>query len=390
MTDNAHPDILCFSSSDWYGIWGSRQQVMTRFARRGYRVLFVERQAGLEHLWRYPDLRRRKARRWREGLHVITENVWAVSPPPLLPGRYYATTINRINQWFVRHGVRRYLKKLRFEEPILWLYKPEQSALIGQFGERLSIYHCIDEFSVGTRGRKRHIIQALEADLLRRVDLVFANSRLTYENKCQLNLNTHRVPSGADVDHFAQAMDPQIPSHPAIANIPHPIAGFIGNIAKRIDIPFLARVIEKLPDWHFVFVGGYYPHLVDLSPLTKFSNVHLLGKHPFHALPSLAKEMDIFLFPYVNDERARYRSPLKLYEYLAAGRPVVSTRHPEVQEMEDVVEIAATPDEFVAKLRSALLNDNFEQQQRRLAVARQNSWDSRVDKMEHLLCQASG
>jgi len=91
--------LLCFSSTDWDGIWGSRQQVMSRFARRGYRVLFVEQPAGLEHLLRYPALHRRKLRRWREGLRQVEDNLWIVSMPPLLPGRYYSPIINLVNQW---------------------------------------------------------------------------------------------------------------------------------------------------------------------------------------------------------------------------------------------------------------------------------------------------
>jgi hypothetical protein len=92
--------------------------------------------------------------------------------------------------------------------------------------------------------------------------------------------------------------------------------------------------------------------------------------------------MDVFLLPYARDEHARYRSPLKLYEYLAAGRPIVSTTHPEVQEMRDVVCLAKTPEAFAAGMLSALAEDSPAQQERRLAVARQNSWDLRVDEME--------
>jgi glycosyltransferase involved in cell wall biosynthesis len=378
-------DILCFSSTDWHGVWGSRQQVMLRFSRRGYRVLFVERLAGLEHLLRYPDLRQRKAHRWREGLRSVADNLWIVSLPPLLPGRYYSVTVNRINQWLTARWARCYLHKLEFTSPILWLYNPEQEPLIGQFGARLSVYHCIDEFTAGTTGRKRRTIAALEASLLRRVDVVFANSLLTYENKRCFNPYTYRIPSGVDVEHFAQVLDPKLPPHPAIAAIPHPIAGFIGNITDRLDISFLAQVIKQLPDWQFVFVGQLYPRLVDLSPLTRLSNVHFLGKYPFCEVPSLVKGMDIFLLPYVSDERARYRSPLKLYEYLAAGRPVVSTMHPEVREVSDVVSLVTTPNEFVAKLTSALREDSLEQQQRRLAVAQQHSWELLVDEMEYIL-----
>ena len=98
MDKSRRCDILCFSSTDWEGRWGSRQQVMLRFARRGYRILFVEQPAGLEHLLRYRDLFRRKLHRWREGVRSVADGLWIASLPPLLPGRYYSTAINGINQ----------------------------------------------------------------------------------------------------------------------------------------------------------------------------------------------------------------------------------------------------------------------------------------------------
>jgi glycosyltransferase involved in cell wall biosynthesis len=378
-------DILCFSSSDWHGKWGSRQQVMLRFARRGHRVLFVERSAVLEHLLRYPDLRQRKRRRWREGLQQIRENLWIVSPPPLLPGQYYSAAVNRINQSFTAQWLRRHLRRLGFASLMLWFYRPEQGALIGRFEEELSVYHCIDEFTAGTTGRKRRTIAALEAELLKSVDLVFANSLLTYENKRRLNPHTYRIPSGADVDHFAQALDPGLSVHPAIADISAPIAGYVGNINDKLSVPLLAAVAADLPDWQFIFVGQAYPQLVDLVPLQSLPNVRFLGRFAFKEVPALVKGMDVCLLPYVSGELARYRSPLKLYEYLAAGKPVVSTDHPEVRELSEWVEIADGARGFAAAIVRARDRDSFEIRGQRTRWSQQHAWDHRVDEMERIL-----
>ena len=345
----------------------------------------MERLVGLEHLWRYPDIRQRKRRRWREGLRQVQENLWIISLPPLLPGRYYSITINRLNQRLITRWSKPYLRKLEFSSPILWLYNPEQGPLIGQFGECLSVYHCIDEFAAGTTGRKRRTITALEAELLNRVDLVFANSLLTYNNKRRLNYNTYRIPSGADVEHFAKALDPATLVHPAIATIPHPIAGYVGNINNKLDIPLLAAVAARLPDWQFVFIGQPYPQVVDLRPLQKLPNVHFLGRFPFAEIPALVKGMDVCLLPYADTEFARYRSPLKLYEYLAAGKPIVSTNHPEVQEFAQWVKIASTPDEFATAVVQALEEDSPEKQCCRIRLSQQHSWNRRVDEMEQIM-----
>ncbi len=378
-------DILCFSSSDWNGIWGSRQQVMSRLASRGHRVLFVEWLAGLEHFWRYPDLRERRWRRWREGLREVEPNLWIWAPPALLPGRYYVRSVASLNARFVCCWVRSYLERLGMIQPVLWLYQPEHAPLIGKFGERMTVYHCIDEFAAGTRGRKQQTIVNLEADLLACADVVFANSRLTYENKRKLNLKTYRIPSAADVKHFAQAMESALPVHPAIAALAHPVAGYLGTINNRLDIKLLTRVAAYLPDWQFVFVGQVQPWSVDLHPLQKLPNVHFPGWFPFAEMPELIKGMDVCLLPYVDTELTRYRSPLKLYEYISAGKPVVSTDHPEVREFSALVEIASAAEEFAAAVVRAKDEDSPARQRQRAELGQQHSWDRRVDEMEQLI-----
>jgi glycosyltransferase involved in cell wall biosynthesis len=377
-------DVLCFSLSDWHGNWGSRQQVMVRLARRGYRVLFVERQAGIEHLIRYPDLLIRRLARWREGVVELEDRLWIASPPALLPGRYYARVLNRLNQWILVRWVCPVMRGLAIEGPILWLYKPEQWPLIGRLGERLCVYHCIDEFTAGTKGRKRRTIADQEDRLLEKADLVFANSALTFEKKRSRNEHTYRVPSGVDVAHF-QAMGEGAPVHEALNGIEHPIAGYIGNINDKLDIPLLAEVARLLPEWQFVFVGQAFSQRTDLASLWSRPNVNWLGKRPFVDMPSLVAGMDVCMLPYVDSELGWYRSPLKLYEYLAAGKPVVSTEHPEAREFADVVEIASGAAAYAAALARAAQEDSPERARKRAAIAGQHSWDRRVDDMERAI-----
>jgi glycosyltransferase involved in cell wall biosynthesis len=380
VTSRECVDILCFSSTDWEGNWGSRQQIMLRFARRGYRVLYVEQMAGLEHLLRYPELRKRRMHRWQEGLFNLDHNLWVVSPPPFIPGRYYSLVIQRLNSRLALSWASRYKKRLGFDAPILWVYKPEHGGLVGKLDERLSIYHCIDEWTAGTSGRKRAIISKLETELLSKVDLVFANSPPTYATKRSLNPNTFRIPSAADVPLFSKALEPDYPVHPAIARIPRPRIGYSGTINEHIA--------RSHPDWNLVLVGSPYPWTMQAPALQKIEampNVHFLGHFSFDEMPSLIKGMDICLLPYVSDERGQYRSPLKLYEYLAAGKPVVSIVQPEANEFAKFIYLASSPDEFVAQIERALDQDSSQRQRERLSIAQANSWNHRVDSMESIL-----
>lgn len=380
------PDILCFSSSDWDGIWGSRQQVMLRFARRGHRILFVERPIGLEHWLRYPDFRQRKWRRWQEGVCEVEANLFIASLPVLVPGRYYSTAINRMNQWLTLSVTKRFIKQVGINNPVLWLYNPHQGALIGQFQDRFSVYHCIDEWTAGTQGRKHHIIQTLERELLRKVDIVFANSPPLYAAKRQLNEATHRVPSGVDFEHFAP--DTNRALHPQVAVIPTPRIGYSGHINDRLDYTVLNHLAHSAPQWSFVFVGDTYPWTMatpQLRQLATLPNVHFLGKRPYTEMPAIVQGFDVCLMPYVADDRGHYRSPLKLYEYFAAGKAVVSTSHPEAEEYQDVLYQAETPETFFDCVRSALEESDLPQQQIRIELARQHSWDARVDTMNRIL-----
>lgn len=384
----ARPDILCFSSTDWDGLWGSRQQVMLRFARRGYRVLFVEQLAGLEHLWRYPELRQRKLRRRQEGLRQVNENLWIINPPPLLPGRYYLDWVNRLNCAWVQQWIQPVLKKLQIKQPVLWVYKPEHAGLLAFFDPCLRVYHCIDEWTAGVRGLRRRNITRLEINLLQQVDLVFANSRLTYERKRQFHPHILRIPSGADIAHFSQALDPAFPEHPALSAIPHPRLGYSGTINERLDYAFLETLASQEPGLSLVFAGDPYPWTFQAPPLRRlrcYPNVHFLGPLPFTQMPAFLKGLDACLIPYVNDERGRFRSPLKLFEYLASGKPVISAPHPEIEPLPGIIYIGATPADFALQAVIALQEDTPLLQQQRLAFAQPHSWDRRVDEMEGAL-----
>jgi glycosyltransferase involved in cell wall biosynthesis len=375
-----YTDIILFSSSDWDGKWGSRQMVAMHLAKRGYRILFVEQMAGAEHMFRYSDVRVRRFRRRRNELFEIHENIWLLTPPPLLPGRYYLPDIATLNARIVERLCKSSVQKLNFQNPVLWLYKPEHSRLIGRLGERAVVYHCIDEYTAGISGRKRQVIQSLEAELMQRANVVFANSQLTYENKRHYNPHTYHLPSAADVAHFSTAADITVPVSPELAHLPHPQLLVLGNINEKIDIPLLNGLAGQRPDWTLILIGQVNGPVPQFDELCAKPNVHYLGKRRYADLPSLLRSADLCLLPYVQGEITRYRSPLKLYEYLATGKPIVSTPHPEVEQFNEFVTIASRSG-FISAIENTLAHDTQDKKENRIAVARQQTWDNRIDRM---------
>jgi hypothetical protein len=370
-------DIICLSTTDWDEIWGSRQQIMECLATQGHRILFVERQVGPEHLLRDPILRARKRTAWRkQTLRQLNQNLWLFQPPLMLPGRYFSITANTAGQYRLARRLQPLITQLGFENPILWIYPPHSAPLLGQFSERLSVYHCIERFIGNQAGRKRHVMEIEERALLRRVNLVFAHS----EGLRQLYTPITRqpvvlLPSAADVAHFQSTSE----VHPDVAAIPHPRLGLAGSIDGRIDVKLIQAVSQARPDWHVVLIGQIRPGRVDLSGIIDKSNVHILGARPFAELPSLLNGMDTLIIPYVHDELTDYISPIKLYEYLAVGKSIISVDLPEVRPLAQWISIAETPAEWIAAVEQALLVDTPERIAARRQVAWNHTWDERVN-----------
>lgn len=374
------PPVLLFSSSDWEGLWGSRQQVALELNRRGYRVLFIERFAGLEHLYKYPDMRRRRLS-GRPPVVEQADGLWRAMPPPLLPGYYHSPTVTRINanvvDWRLKSAIEQFLQG---ERPILWLFKPEHHFMIGRYNELISVYHCIDEWTVGTSGRKKAVIEQLEKEMLHKADMVFANSVLTWQNKKKIAPHALRFPSGADIAHFQQSATAQPPAQ--LAALKSPILMFAGWIGDKINLNLLHQVAVEKPDCTLVIIGGLFPghDTMSMKKLAQLPNVILPGRIAFDQLPNWFGGADLCLLPYVTGDQAKYRSPLKLYEYLATGLPVVSTPHPEVNAFEAHVAIAE-PAAWTATIDAVLQQDTAEKRQTRLLLAKENSWEVRVTGM---------
>jgi glycosyltransferase involved in cell wall biosynthesis len=373
------PPVLLFSSSDWNGLWGSRQQVALELNRRGYRVLFIEQFAGLQHLYRYPDTRQRRLKGQR--LIEQAKGLWCAMPPPLLPGHYYSPTVSRLNAKFARWRLRSIIQEfLQGQRPILWMFKPEHHFVIGCYDEICSVYHCIDEYTVGTSGRKKAVIASLEKNILEKADAVFANSLITWENKKKIAPQALRFPSGANVEHFAQTQNAT--PHPQVIHSPKPVLMYAGSINEKIDIQLLIHLAKAQPNWSIVLIGQIYlgVDLDSINQLKILPNVQFVGNQPFDQLPNWFAAADVCLLPYVAGEATLYRSPLKLYEYLATGRPIISTFHPEVDELADFVAIAQ-PEDWVDTLKSILMKETDIKQKERLVEAKKHSWQVRVDGM---------
>lgn len=281
--------------------------------------------------------------------------------------------------------LRRAIKGLHFCEPILWVFLPDMAVFTGRFGEKLVIYHMVDEYTgySGVSERWRPVMRHMEAQLARMADLVFVSSPTLLESKRSLNEHMLWVANAVDFDSFARAAVGRDASPPDLANLPSPIIGYVGAINEKVDLSLVVRVAQAFPAWSLVLVGPVRVsdpgNRVALEVLRGMPNVHFLGQKDVTLVPNYIAACDVCLLPYQMNEWTRHIDSLKLYEYLACGKPVVATSVPAAQRFSDVVRVAASPTDFVAGVRDGLRGDHAELQAKRRSVAAQNTWERRID-----------
>ena len=376
-------DIVCVSSLDWDAHWTSKQQIMHRLAESN-RILYVEEPVTMLAPLKVPA----RWRRWKAvapRLRKAQAGLWVLTPPPMLPFGNMYPAVNRANQAVLAGYIRWAERRIGLQTPILWTYLPTSCALIDRLHPRAVVYHCVDEHSAFPGNVDPEVVRAYDDELTHRADLVITTARNLLLSRERLNPNIHHVLHGADVSHFGRALDPELAVPADIAAIPAPRLGVVGVHDERLDIDAIEAMAQADPNWHVVLVGPIQPGDVDESRLAALPNVHLLGGKPLAELPAYLKAMDVALIPYKLNELTRNIFPLKLYEYLAAGLPVVAAALPELAPFADRVSLAAKPGDYPGLIREALASDSPEARAARSAFAATNSWDARVEEISGLV-----
>jgi glycosyltransferase involved in cell wall biosynthesis len=376
--------IVCIGTADWASsLWTNQQHLMSRLARDN-RVVFTESQ-GL----RRPTLAGRDARRilrrLRSGLRPpqMLDGVWVVSP--LVLPAHGSRHVRRANSAILRALVRRAMRRAGLERPILWAYNPHAQALAGRLGETLVVYHCVDDIAA-QEGIDAESFGQAEAALARRADLVIVSAPPLVEHVRRRGArNIALLPNVADVDHFRGARDLDDP--PEVAAIPHPRLVFAGAVAaKKLDLGLIAELARRRPDWALVIVGplGEGDPRGDLAALAEAPNIHLVGAKPFGELPAWLGAGDVGLIPYAANPYTAAVFPMKVYEYLAAELPVVSTPLPALRDV-DAISFARTAEEFERAVETALRDETPKRRSERVALAEAHSWERRVEEIGRLV-----
>jgi UDP-galactopyranose mutase len=357
------PDLLCFSHLRWNFVYQRPQHLMSRFARDRRVFYWEEPVFGAAE----PSL---EINRGAEAVTVIVPHL-----PHMDGAQAEAVQRRLLDGWMEDEGIGRF---------VAWFYTPMALGWAGHLDPLATVFDCMDELSAFRFAPPQ--LLALEAELMRRADLVFTGGQSLYEARRDRHASVHLFPSSIDVPHFAAARAPQ-PDPADQAGIPHPRIGFFGVLDERFDAELVRGIAAARPDWHLVLVGPTAK--VELADLPHGPNLHYLGPKSYDELPRYLAGWDVAALFFAMNESTRFISPTKTPEYLAAGKRTVSSPVRDVVRTwgeDGLVRIASTVDEWVGAIEEALADEGRDAWLPRVdARLGRASWESTWAAMDALI-----
>jgi glycosyltransferase involved in cell wall biosynthesis len=385
-------DCILFSTADWdEPYWTNKQHCAKSLAELGTQVLYVESvglrspKAGSKRDWQ------RLWSRLRKGLASLLLGAAERSPgvfvlsPLVVPAGHRHPALRWLNRHLLQLTINRSTSQRNFKLPLIWTYHPYMLDAIEDMNTGGLLYHCVDDLAA-VPGVDATAFREAEASLLQRADVVFATASTLAEHCRTINPNTYFLPNVVDAEHFGKALEPgTIPVE--LAAIPEPRLCYHGVLSDfKIDFQLLLDAARLKPEWSWVFIGeereSQKNPLVD--ELAKLPNVHFLGYRPYAELPDYLRGMQVGLLPSLINGYTRGMFPMKYFEYIAGGLPVVATRLNFTGESSNVIKLAQTVAEFISAIAVQLMRGHITKDESRLVIGC-NTWDVRTKKMLELI-----
>jgi len=360
-------DVICFSDINWDYLWSRNQQLLTRFPK-DWRIIYVQPSFSDVMIKHPTQVLPRQVR----------NNIRAVSLPTI-PLFDKLAILRKINNLLIVFWTRIFMKIYNIKSPIVIIYEPRFSCAVGKLNELSICYETIDdrlEF-IGVPGW----IESHIDFLIEKADLIIVSSQYLHNKLLEKRRhNIFLVGNGVDVEHFKKARE-NIEISSDICDIKKPILGYVGTIGEWFDFQLIEAVLKKFSNLSIVLIGPIFPEQRNgINRLRKsYPNFYALGKKPYNSLPNFIRAFDACILPFKINELTRSVNPNKLYEYLAAGKPVISTALPEVQKYDETVYVAENYEEFLSYISKALTSTH--DSKKSLRIAYENTWDKRAKEL---------
>ena len=387
MCKNTEIGIITFVPDLWNDSWLSRHHILTKLSNY-YKVLWIS-----PPLYWSAVLRRKVkfSQIYQRGLQKISQSLWcyaAIIPADFTPKRVnsrFPKWISKLysSSWKCLYvlKIKRLQKLMKIEKVILYIWRPEFADYIDTLKEKIICYHIVDEYTFDPDFN--HPTSDTEKWLIRKSDMVFIHSKTMFEKKGHLNPSTFYIPHGVD---FKQYSEIQINDPHEIEDVlskPHPRIGYVGHIKRHLDLQLLLKLSQERENWSVILIGKIRENHTDIQEeirlLKERKNVYFLGSKNHDDLPKYINQLDVCLLCYKKTQYTKYIFPLKFFEYLASGKPVVATKLPNLEEFNDLIYFAEGYKGWIEKIDCAINRDSKEEKEKRIQYAKKNAWDDRVN-----------
>lgn len=354
-------DIICFSFSDWASeLVSNRYHMLTRFAKDN-RVFLFERPVLFENYDKH---------RWRFFLKPVrsANNIKIITPI----GGYD----ERRNRNIYRFYLKQIFAYFEIRNPIFWFYNYNLSYIIDEFPHLLSCYHCTEDYpalsKISSSIDVEEQVKRIETEFVNKINIVFSVSEAIHERLQKVNARAYLTQNAVDYNLYSLAQQP------AHKKVKQKVLGYAGNISSKINFDLLIVLAETFQDCKIILIGPIINPGPEFEKLKTLKNVEFVGKIDFNLLPQHYRYFDVCLIPYIQDEWfVKAAQPLKLFEYMASGKPIVSTKMDCLENLQDVVYESKTIPEFVDNVKIALKEKNHQIRSKRIQLAKKNTWDHR-------------
>ncbi len=385
-------DIVCVAFPAWEGNYlKSTVQLMTELARLGHRILYVD----YAYTWKdfAQSLMGKSFATWRRMIGVEQRlrtvslgngvEIYVLTLPPIMPINFLKNpkaydSLNTFNAFFIKNAIRTAMKTLDMKAPtVVNAFNPSLGNLLaGKLNESKLIYYCYDDIGAATWASRHG--ERLEMTFLKKTDAIIVTSQGLFDKKSKQNTPCFLIKNGVDYDLFSRktSVFPSVSLEKDKKTI-----GYLGSVDERVDYNLLEKLISTTPQYNYVFVGRVTQSAY-AKRLSAFPNVNIVGSQPPATLPAWVQHFDICLIPFLKNELTAGIYPLKINEYLAAGKPVLTTRFSNLSDFESVVHIADDDNAFLQLAQEGFSKTDAE---RLKQFASQNSWTARSKEFSKLI-----
>ncbi len=387
-------NIICLSFTCWDFLFQRPQQLM-RILSREHQILYVNPPLIPQAKWKFPyqDLEKRLSK----CLKQVDDKINVFSPfrlPFELIDKIMLQddvldlkerrSLKELNTFFLTKVMQYMVREMSFSDAVLWFYVPDALYLIGKLGESMVCYDCVDDLSA-FRGVSDDI-KKWETELCKKADVVFTSAHQLYHEKRDLNKHTYFIPNGADYDHFNKVGNSCLRVPEEIKHSKMPVIGFIGSIGEWVDVDLVTYLANQRPNYMFIMIG---PAHYTLPQWEKYKNIRFLGRKPYCQLPVYLKGFDVCFVPFLDNEVTQHTNPVKMWEFMAAGKPIVATRLPETQVYERLLYLASDWETFLRQIDRAVNGVGSQEQEgikeEMKQIARENTWVRRCEEIVEIL-----